>query len=140
MLGWVILKNPFFFQPCTKEQFVTFFKLSKKMAPSDPSLGGLDTCNFRFLKQISFKTCLFFYSYKEQQKTYSKGTMHEHEHKESSTFLRWIQDFFCFKYRPMSFKEEPQKEKLSLPFIFWKKINFHSNCWYSCDLCENVFN
>ena len=27
----------------------------------------------------------------------------------------------------MSFKEEPQKEKLSLPFIFWKKINFHFN-------------
>ena len=27
----------------------------------------------------------------------------------------------------MSFKEEPQKEKLSLPFFFWKKNNFHLN-------------
>ena len=30
----------------------------------------------------------------------------------------------------MSFKEEPQKEKLSLPFIFWKKINSYLNRVY----------
>ncbi len=53
--------------------------------------------------------------------------MHQREHKESSTFLRWIQAFFCFKYRLMSFKEELQKEKLSLPLIYWKKINFYLN-------------
>ena len=27
----------------------------------------------------------------------------------------------------MSFKEEPPKEKLSLPFIFGEKISFHLN-------------
>ena len=34
---------------------------------------------------------------------------------------------FFLRYRLMSFKEEPQKEKLPLPFIFLNKINFHSN-------------
>ncbi len=27
----------------------------------------------------------------------------------------------------MSFKKEPQKLKLSLPLIFWQKINFYLN-------------
>ena len=27
----------------------------------------------------------------------------------------------------MSSKEEPQEENLTLPFIFWKNINFHLN-------------
>ena len=60
--------------------------------------------------------------------------MHEREHKESTPSCGESKLFLCFKYRLMSFKEEPQKEKLSLPlFFFWKIINF-------CDLCEKVFN
>ncbi len=35
--------------------------------------------------------------------------------------------FFCFKYRHMSFKEELHRKKLSLPFNFWKIINFPLN-------------
>ena len=58
-----------------------------------------------------------------------KGTMQEREQKEPNTFLQWIQ-FFGVKYRLMSFKEEPQKEKLSLPFIFFGKNKFLFNsCW-----------
>ena len=53
--------------------------------------------------------------------------MHEREHKESSPFLRCIQALFCFIYRLMSFKEKPQKEKLSLPFIFLEEKIFHLN-------------
>ncbi len=32
--------------------------------------------------------------------------------------------FFCFEYRLMSFKGEPRKEKLTSPFIFWRKFFF----------------
>ena len=53
--------------------------------------------------------------------------MHEQEHEELSTFLRWIQAFFCFKYRQMTFKEELRRKNIVSPFIFWKKINSYLN-------------
>ena len=40
-----------------------------------------------------------------------KGTMHGQEQKQFSTFLKWIQAFFCFKYRQMSSTEEPREKK-----------------------------
>ena len=38
--------------------------------------------------------------------------------------------FFCIEYKKMSFKEELRRKNQSL----------FKSCWYSCDLCEKVFN
>ncbi len=43
--------------------------------------------------------------------------MHEREHKESAL----NQTFFCFKYRLMTSKEEPQTEKLTENLGLWKE-------------------
>ncbi len=44
--------------------------------------------------------------------------MHEQDHKQFSTLQKLIKAYFCFKFRHMSYKEEPRKKKLSSPFIF----------------------
>ena len=64
--------------------------------------------------------------------------MPEREHKPFSTFLWWIQYFFCFKYRQISFKEELREKKLSSPFIFWKKNRF-SKIYILVIYVENIF-
>ena len=53
-----------------------------------------------------------------------KETMHEQEHKESSTFCGESKLFFCFKYRLMSFNKEPKKESYPYLSIFGEKNKF----------------
>ena len=52
--------------------------------------------------------------------------MHEQEHKQFSTFHRYIQALLCFKYRQMAFKEDPGKKVIHTVHFLEKKLDFMS--------------